>query len=71
MKENKSDHFKRIAEFRVKNILHQLKVLGNCSSKSFYSYDKEQIRKITGVIIGELRETANRFTFPEDMNFKL
>ena len=60
-RETKRERFIRIAEARTNRILDNMRLLGNCSSKSNYEYTDEDIRKIFGALEKELRQTKNRF----------
>lgn len=48
--ETKEQLFKRVAERRVKNALHQIKLLGNTANKHVYGYTPEQAQKIILVL---------------------
>lgn len=54
-KETKEERFKRIATKRVKRILHDIKLLGNCSNKNMYSWNENQLRKIWSAIDQEYK----------------
>lgn len=60
-KETKRERFVRIAEARTNRILDNMRLLGNCSSKSNYEYADEDIKKIFGALEKELKQTKNRF----------
>lgn len=60
-KETKRERFVRIAEARTNRILDNMRLLGNCSSKSNYEYTDEDIKKIFGALEKELKQTKNRF----------
>lgn len=60
-KETKWERFVRIAEARTNRILDNMRLLGNCSSKSNYEYTDEDIKKIFGALEKELKQTKNRF----------
>ena len=60
-KETKRERFVRIAEARTNRILDNMRLLGNCSSKSSYEYADEDIKKIFGALEKELKQTKNRF----------
>ena len=49
-KETKEERFKRVASRRVQEILNKLRLLGNCSERANYSYNEEQIRKISNTL---------------------
>lgn len=60
-KETKWERFVRIAEARTNRILDNMRLLGNCSSKSNYEYTDEDIKKIFGALEKELKQTKNQF----------
>jgi hypothetical protein len=47
--------FKKVASRRTQEILHKIRLLGNCANKGNYSYDEEQVRKIFYSIENELK----------------
>lgn len=59
--ESKQDRFKRIASFRTNRILDDLRLLGNCSNTSAYSYTDEDVKKIFGALDSELRRVKSLF----------
>ena len=61
MKEAKRERFKRIAEARTNKILDMLQLLSNCSNKSNYEYNDEDIKQIFAAIDKEVKETKNVF----------
>jgi len=69
--ETRSERFRRVATRRTNNILRQIQVLGNCSNKSSYSYNEEDIKKIFSVIEGELRAVKAIFGNRKKTNFHL
>ena len=42
----KRKRFERLAALRTNSILNRLEVLGNCSNKHLYQYEKQDIEKI-------------------------
>ena len=68
--ESKEERFKRVASLRTQKILNSLRLLGNCSSKSIYSYSQEDISKIFGTIDKELRRVKGLFNKSKN-TFKL
>ncbi|WP_418861129.1 hypothetical protein [Slackia isoflavoniconvertens] len=60
-KETKRERFVCIAEARTNRILDNMRLLGNCSSKSNYEYTDEDIKKIFGALEKELKQTKNQF----------
>lgn len=61
MSETKRERFIRIAEARTNKILDTLRLLSNCSNKSNYEYDDEDIKQIFGAIDKEVKEIKNAF----------
>ena len=55
--ETKRERFVRIAEARTNKILEMMRLLGNCSSKGNYEYSEEDIKKIFGALVRELKNT--------------
>jgi len=70
-KETSRDRFKRLATQRTNSILQRLKVLGNCSNRSVYEYDEEDISKIFSEIERRVKETRAKFHYPKRRAFKL
>jgi len=71
-KKERIKRFKRIASKRTDLILHYLSLLSNCSNKSAYSYNEDDIRKIFTVIDEQLRITKAKFKRRKSKNkFKL
>ena len=44
--DKKRERFERLATLRTNVVLKRLKVLGNCSNRSAYTYTEEQIKEI-------------------------
>jgi len=59
--ESKREKFKRIASARANRILDDLRLLGNCSNTSSYSYTEEDVKKIFRVIDSEYRKIKLMF----------
>lgn len=57
----KQERFKRIAENRTNKIIDNIRLLGNCSNRSNYSYTDEEIKKIFAAIESELKEAKLKF----------
>ena len=60
-KETKRERFVRLAEARTNRILDDLRLLGNCSSKSNYQYTDDDVRKIFNAIEKEVKQAKARF----------
>lgn len=59
--EVKAERFKRIAENRTNKIIESIRLLGNCSNRSNYSYTEDDIKKIFSAIETELKDTKQKF----------
>jgi hypothetical protein len=70
-KESKEERFKRVAEKRVRSILRDLRILGNCGNRGNYSYTDSDFRKIFSEIDQATREAKGKFHLPKDKEFKL
>lgn len=57
----KRERFVKIAENRTNKILNMLRLLTNCSNKSNYEYDEDDIKQIFAAIEKELKSTKNAF----------
>ncbi len=68
---NKRERFKRLATYRTNEVLKRIKVLGNCSNRSAYTYTEEEINKIFSEIERKVKETKAKFHFPKNKEFKL
>lgn len=53
--QEKSQRFKRVAEARTNKIIESIRLLGNCSNRSNYSYSEEDVKKIFSAIESELK----------------
>lgn len=65
MKETKNEKFVRIAESRTNKIIDTIKLLGNCSNKAVYEYDKEDVKKIFTAIENEIKIARTKFETAE------
>lgn len=59
--EEKKERFTKIATNRTNKILDTLRLLGNCSNTSNYSYTDEEVRKIFSVIEAEVKIQKAKF----------
>lgn len=71
MAENRRDKFKRLASKRTTNVLNQLRLLGNLSSKANYEYDEDDINKIFRAIDDQIRIIKAKFQSKVRKEFKL
>ena len=70
--ETPEQRFKRIATLRTNQILDKLRILGNCSNRQIYHYDKEDIDKIFATIEKKVREVKSKFnSTTKDEKFEL
>ena len=63
--------FIKLAEIRVNNALKAMKLLGNLSNKSNYSYDEPQVRKIISALDSELKSLKVKFQESNKKRFRL
>ncbi len=72
-RESREERFKRIASRRVQELLEKIRLLGNCSEKTNYSYNQDQVRKIFRTIEEELKRVKSLYNNPKsrESNFKL
>ncbi len=61
MGESSREKFIRLAEKRVNNLIKIIRLLGNLSNRSNYSYDDKDVDKIFRSIEQELKDTKARF----------
>ena len=63
--ESKSDRFRRVAEARTNKIITMIRLLGNCSNRLVYTYEKEQVHQIFVAIREETDKAVKRFVDPK------
>jgi hypothetical protein len=68
---SKRERFLTVAESRTNTIIEKIRVLGNCSNKSLYEYNKDEIDKIFRAILDKLNETKSKFVVKKEKEFKL
>lgn len=61
MRETKDEHFHRVAEARVNKLIKMLRLLGNCSNRSNYSYTDREVDKIFSEVRAETDFAEKRF----------
>lgn len=74
MTESSREKFVRLAETRVNNLIKTIRLLGNLSNRSNYSYTDKDVDKIFRAIEKELKDAKARFKTgekPDDSVFKL
>lgn len=59
--ETSYERFKRLATKRTNRILDDLRILGNCSNRSGYHYEPEDVRKIFSAIDTEVERVKGLF----------
>ena len=59
--ESKADRFARLAQPRTTNVLRSIRILGNLSNTTNYSYTPEQVRKIFVAIRAQLDNAESKF----------
>jgi len=71
--ESKNDKFKRVASKRVNDILKKFELLENCSNKSHYQYNDEEVIKIFTTLEKRLKEVKSSFKLEKSASkdFKL
>lgn len=70
----KSENFVRLAEARTNKIIDMIRLLGNLSNKSNYSYSNEQVESIFNSLEEVLQETKAKFieeSVPKKKKFRL
>ena len=57
----KSDRFERLAERRVTEALHKMRLIGNLANRHNYSYSDEQVKQVIEALESEFRQVKARF----------
>jgi len=73
-REKDRDKFVELAEKRVSRAIKDIRLIGNLSNKSNYSYTDEDVRKIIRALEGEVKKLKQRFDShgaSEEIVFKL
>lgn len=73
-RENDRNKFVDLAEKRVRRALKDLKLIGNLSNRSNYSYTNEDVKKIVRALQNAVNEVKARFERKgeeEEIEFKL
>lgn len=72
MEDQKRERFLKIAENRTNKIITTIRLLGNCSNRSNYTYTEDEVKKIFSTIEDELKNAKNKFNEKTENNrFKL
>lgn len=61
MSETRHSRFKRLASKRTNEVIERLRILGNLSNKSSYSYGEQEINKIFKAVDDQLRTVKAKF----------
>lgn len=69
--ESSEEKFKRLATTRTKTVLNSLRILGNCSNRSIYSYTEQDVNLIFNTIEKEMRRVKAQFSKPIEEEFSL
>ncbi len=67
----KREKFNTIATNRTNKILDMLRLLGNCSNTSNYSYTDDEVKKIFDAIEKEVKEQRAKFKKDKRKTFSL
>ena len=65
------DRFLVVAERRTREILHKIRLLGNCSNRSAYEYEDEEVERIFRAIQEELETAQAKFSRRKEIDFRL
>jgi hypothetical protein len=68
--ESRQDRFRRIAEARTNKLIELIRLLSNCSNRSNYEYDSQQVELIFSTIHRELKLAKAKFDSPRIRKFK-
>lgn len=60
----KREKFQRLAEKRMTNALHDIKLVGNLANRSAYEYSDRDVRKIVKALEDAVAELKQRFRNP-------
>jgi len=66
MRENRHARFIRLAEARTNKVIEMIRLIGNCSNKSNYSYCTQDVEKMFNIIQQELDAAKQRFYADEE-----
>lgn len=62
------EKFKRLAEKRVNNAIKNIRLIGNLSNRSNYSYTDQEVDKIFRALDKELKHAKSRFKDDSDQD---
>ena len=60
-RESKLQRFERLAQKRVTEALHRLRLVGNLSNRANYEYSDDHVKQIIEALEAELKQLKNRF----------
>lgn len=63
---DKAAKFRTIAGRRTSNAIRAIEMIGNCSNRSSYDYNEEQVEKIFGLLLVAVNETRQKFIPKKD-----
>ncbi len=58
------EKFVDLAEKRVVKAIKDIRLIGNLSNRSNYSYEEDEVKKIIGALENELKNLKKRFETP-------
>jgi len=73
-KPDKREKFVALAERRTANAIRSIRVIGNLSNRSHYTFSETDVRKIASALSGEIDALKRRFSEPASksvVDFKL
>jgi hypothetical protein len=72
-RKTRRERFLEIAQRRTKQVMRDLRLLGNCGNKSAYEYTDDEVEKIFAAIQRELDLARSRFRTEErqEIDFSL
>ena len=71
--DKKQEKFEKLAERRVTEAIHRIRIIGNLSNTVNYHFREAHVEQIIGALRGELEELERRFkehSPKEDSQFK-
>lgn len=72
-KKTRRDRFLEIAQRRTRQVIRDLRLLGNCGNRSAYEYTDAEVEKVFAAIQRELELAKSRFKTEEkrEIDFRL
>lgn len=71
IRKSRRERFLAVAERRTREILHKIRLLGNCSNRSAYEYQDHEVEQIFLAIERELETARSRFAGRKEIEFRL